>query len=288
MGEKSSKHGRPIDAGDVYETYQLVDKSGLTTSELERLRREYNKEVKGHREHTISNKKQLIEILRKLRLFEELMRQSSEQVGFQEPTTHREKKLEKKEMKAEDLFEYAADILWPLFDANNDGKIDFNEFSIAISVMSKGTVEQKAQLYWSCFDRDGSGDVTREELVTLFKMIAKGVKINFIARAKAGYKELHLHKKGISRTAFKEFIEEISKRLDSEDIAKAAAELCLKYADANKDGKVSKAEYIKWATDAEQRKIFKEQITAMLSKELKTSNADLQTYISNYLNLENV
>lgn len=33
-------------------------------------------------------------------------------------------------MKEEDLFEYAADILWPLFDANNDGKIDFNEFSI--------------------------------------------------------------------------------------------------------------------------------------------------------------
>jgi hypothetical protein len=30
MGEKSSKHGRPVDAGDIYGTYQLVDKSGCT------------------------------------------------------------------------------------------------------------------------------------------------------------------------------------------------------------------------------------------------------------------
>jgi hypothetical protein len=127
----------------------------------------------------------------------------------------------------------------------------------------------------------------------------------------------------------------------------------LKFADTNKDGKVSKAEYIKWATDPEQRKMFKgnnsththtitlshyhtvthylslslshkhtithyhtithnhnhnhtithnqtksmifynfvydtEQITAMLSKELKTSNAELQAYISKHLNLEDV
>jgi hypothetical protein len=99
-------------------------------------------------------------------------------------------------------------------------------------------------VYWACFDRDGSGDITHDELVTLFKMIglfvsfssltffcflkrmnfslAKGVKINFIARAKAGYKELHLKKKGISKSTFKEFIDEISKRLDSEDIAKVS------------------------------------------------------------------
>jgi hypothetical protein len=45
----------------------------VTTVELERLRKEYYKEVKGHKEHTISNKKQLIDILRKLHLFEELL-----------------------------------------------------------------------------------------------------------------------------------------------------------------------------------------------------------------------
>jgi hypothetical protein len=41
------------------------------------------------------------------------------------------------------------------------------------------------------------------------------------------------------------------------DKFQTAAELCLKYADTNRDGKVSKAEYIKWATDPEQRKLFK-------------------------------
>jgi hypothetical protein len=60
-------------------------------------------------------------------------------------------------MKEEDLFEYAADILWPLFDANNDGKIDFNEFSIGtltyqrILLIDKTFYSTKKHCSFSCY-----------------------------------------------------------------------------------------------------------------------------------------
>jgi len=186
-------------------------------------------------------------------------------------------------MKKEDLYVAVADLLWPVFDHDNDGKIGFDEFSVAVSVICKGTPEQKTKLYWSAFDRDGNGELSKDELITLFKMLAKGIKINFIVNTKKGYRELNLKQKGISKSTFHDFIDKVSKKLDSDDIAKIAAEECLDYSDTNKDGKLSREEYAKWSENSDKQKDFREKVTKLLIKEIPESNSELEKYVSEQL-----
>jgi len=59
--------------------------------------------------------------------------------------------------------------LFDLFDTNRDGVVDLQEFVCGLSILCKGTAEEKLQLSFKSYDINNDGFISREEMFSLFK-----------------------------------------------------------------------------------------------------------------------
>ena len=59
--------------------------------------------------------------------------------------------------------------IFRMYDINKDGKIDFREFMIALTVMSKGTPHENLEQIFRIFDVNNDGTISQNELVRIVK-----------------------------------------------------------------------------------------------------------------------
>jgi len=68
-----------------------------------------------------------------------------------------------------------ADYVFKVFDADNSGQIDFKEFIVALSVTSRGTLDDKLNWAFQLYDIDGDGEISYDEMLRIVEAIYKMV-----------------------------------------------------------------------------------------------------------------
>jgi Ca2+-binding EF-hand superfamily protein len=69
-----------------------------------------------------------------------------------------------------------ADYVFNVFDADKSGSIDFKEFICALSVTSRGKMEDKLDWAFQLYDIDGDGQISYSEMLSIVEAIYKMVR----------------------------------------------------------------------------------------------------------------
>jgi len=109
--------------------------------------------------------------------------------------------------------------LFAFFDKADDKKISFREYVLGLSVMCKGTPQEKFKLSFEIYDADRSGTITKENMTSVLIALNRGTEMMNATAAGQG---------DAAQTRIKNIVEDV-----------------FKLADKTKNGELTYAEYFK-------------------------------------------
>eukprot|EP01027_Heterolobosea_sp_BB2_P017316 GEZU01024542.1.p1 GENE.GEZU01024542.1~~GEZU01024542.1.p1 ORF type:complete len:132 (-),score=14.09 GEZU01024542.1:61-456(-) len=78
--------------------------------------------------------------------------------------------------------QFVTELVFNAFDLNHDGVIDFGEFVFSMSVMTRGTPDEKLEFSFRLYDLDHNGYITHDEMVkivtALYRMLGNLVSMH--------------------------------------------------------------------------------------------------------------
>lgn len=104
-----------------------------------------------------------------------------------------------------------AEFVFESFDLDRDGLLNFEEFIVALSMTSRGDLEDKLEWAFRMYDRDKDGQVSKKDMLEVIRAIYKmvGVQTNDNdapkRRMEKVFKQVDKQKKG--KLSFEEFVE---------------------------------------------------------------------------------
>jgi len=67
--------------------------------------------------------------------------------------------------------EFMKDLMFKTFDLNSDGKIDAKEFILGMSILTRGTAEEKLEFAFKMYDLNSDGFISREEMTQIVQSL---------------------------------------------------------------------------------------------------------------------
>lgn len=131
-------------------------------------------------------------------------------------------------------------VLFDIMDTNHDGQLDLAEVVLGLSILSEGTLGEKAVLVFHGMDRDCDGLLSREEVALQSKNLYRIVKVEIRAMMVRSYHAHYVRVHDVS--ALDDQLDVLMQPL-KDQLMRQGTDHVFEVADTNKDGSISLKEW---------------------------------------------